>query len=152
MDLPLTKRGNRHVLVFQDHFSKWLLDFAIPDQKTHHIVGILYEKIVSLFKVPEMLLSDHGTNLPFHIVKDICHILGIKKIKTTAYHPQCNGMVERLNRTLKTMLCKYAPHFGMQWDQFLLRALWAYRNTPHDSTGEKLYFLLFGVHHKLGYF
>lgn len=145
MDLPLTKQGNRHVLVFQDHFSKWPMVYAIPDQQAHRIAQILCDKMIPMFGVPEALLSDRGTNLLSHLMKDVCRILGIKKLNTTAYHPQCNGMVERLNRTLKAMLRKHAGRFGLQWDQFLPGALWAYRNTPHESTKEKPSFLLFGM-------
>ena len=145
MDLPLTKQGNRHILVFQDHFSKWPMVYAIPDQKAHRIAQILCDEIIPMFGVPEALLSDRGTNLLSHLMKDVCQILGIKKLNTTAYHPQCNGMVERLNRTLKAMLRKHAGRFGTQWDQFLPGVLWAYRNTPHETTGEKPSFLLFGV-------
>ena len=53
-------------------------------------------------------------------------------------------MIERFNRTLKTMLRKRAAQFGNQWDRHLSGLLWAYRNTPHDTTGEKPSFLLFG--------
>ena len=53
-------------------------------------------------------------------------------------------MVERFNRTLKTMLRKHVSKFGMQWDMYLSGVLYAYRNTPHSSTGEKPSFLLFG--------
>ena len=59
---------------------------------------------------------------------DVCKLLGIKKLNTTAYHPECDGMVERFNRTLKTMLRKHAARFGNQWDRFLPGVLWAYRN------------------------
>ena len=54
-------------------------------------------------------------------------------------------MVESLNRTLKTMLRKHAVKFNTHWDHFLPRALWAYRNTPHESTKEEPSFLLFGM-------
>ena len=54
-------------------------------------------------------------------------------------------MVERFNHTLKTMLRKHASKFGAQWDNYLPGVLWAYRNTPHESTGEKPSFLLFGM-------
>jgi len=50
---------------------------------------------------------------------DVCEKLGIKKLNTTAYHPQCNGLVEHFNRMLKTMLRKQAATFGTQWDKFL---------------------------------
>ena len=97
-----------------------------------------------MFGVPEALLSDRGTNLLSHLMEDVCKLLGIHKLNTTAYHPQCDGMVERFNRTLKTILRKHAARFGAQWDQYLPGILWAYRNTPHDSTGEKPSFLLLG--------
>ena len=48
---------------------------------------------------------------------DICELLGIKKLNTTAYHPQCDGLVERYNRTVKTALRKHAASFGVQWDR-----------------------------------
>ena len=53
-------------------------------------------------------------------------------------------MVKRFNRTLKTMLRKHASRFGNQWDRYLSSVLWAYRNVPHKSTGEKPSVLLFG--------
>ena len=58
MDLPLTKRGNRHVLVFQNHFSEWPMVYAIPDQKAQRIAQMLREEIIPVFGVPEALLSD----------------------------------------------------------------------------------------------
>ena len=118
--------------------------FPVPDQKALRIVQLLVEQIIPIFGVPEALLSDRGTNLLSHLMMDICHMLGIKKLNTTAYHPQCDGMVERFNRTLKTMLRKHASSFGNQWDRYLYGVLWAYRNTPHESTKEKPSFLLFG--------
>ena len=77
-------------------------------------------------------------------MKDVCTLLGVKKLNTTAYHPQCNGMVERFNRMLESILRKHAATFGVQWDRYLPGVLWAYRNTPHESTGEKPSFLMFG--------
>ena len=65
----------------------------------------------------------------------------ITKLNTTAYHPECNGKVERFNCTLKDMLRR---EYGTQWDKHLPGVLWAYRNTPHNNTGEKPPFLLFG--------
>ena len=107
MDLPCTERGNKHV-VFQDMFTKWPLVFAAPDQRAERIARLLCEEVVPMFGVPEALLSDRGTNLLSHLMTDICHLLGIEKLNTTAYHPECDGMVERFNRTLKSMLRRRA--------------------------------------------
>ena len=145
MELPTTTSGNRYVLVFQDHLTKWPFVFAMPDQKSERIATLLVEEVVPFFGVPEALLSDRGTNLLSHLMMDVCELLGVKKLNTTAYHPQCNGMIERFNRTLKSLLRKHAARFGNDWDKYLPGVLWAYRNTPHESTGEKPSFLLFGV-------
>ena len=80
-----------------------------------------------------------------HLMQDICILLGITKLNTTAHHPQCDGMVERFNRTLKSMLRTHASKFGPQWDRYLHGGLWAYRNVPHESTREKPSFLMMGV-------
>ena len=145
MDLPKTELENQHVLVFQDFLTKLPLVFPIPDQKTSRIVKLFVEEVVLLFGVPEALLSDRGTNLLSHLMLDVCKALGTKKLNTTAYHPQCNGMVERFNCTLKSMLCKHSAQFGNQWDKYLSGLLWAYRNMPHESTHEKPSYLLFGI-------
>ena len=118
--------------------------FATLDQKAFRIARLLAKEIVPIFGVPECLLSDCGTNLLSHLMKDICNFLGIKKLNTTGYHPHCNGMVKRFNRTLIAMLRKHADKYGKQWDKHLHGVLWAYRNTPHESTGEKPSYLLFG--------
>ena len=143
MDLPKTNSGNCHVLVFQDYLTKWPLVFPMPDQKSIRIAQILAEEVVPFIGVPEALLSDWGTNLMSHLMRDLCDLLGIKKLNTMAYHPQCDGLVETFNQTVKTMIWKQAATFGSQWDRYLPGVLWAYRNTPHEVTGEKPSFLLF---------
>ena len=117
--------------------------FPTPDQKSERIARLLVEEIVPYFGVPETVLSERGTNLLSFLMKDICQLLGIKAEHYSS-HPQCNGVVERFNRTLKSMLRKQAAKFGMQWDKYLSGVLWAYRNMPYSTTGEKPSFLLFG--------
>ena len=145
MDLPVTDQGNKHVVVIQDLFAKWPMVFAVPDQKTARISRLIAEEVIPLFGLPECLLSDRGTNLVSNLMLDLCRILGIAKLNSIAYHPQCDGAVERFNRTLKTILRKHAAKFGCQWDRFLPGVLWAYRNTQHTSTCEKPSFLLYGI-------
>ena len=76
---------------------------------------------------------------------DLCKLLGIKKLNTTAYHSECDGMVERFNRTLKTSLCKHAATYGNQQDKYLYGILYAYWNVLHKSMGEKPSYLLYGM-------
>ena len=72
MDLPLTEKGNRHVLVIQYFLTKWPWVFPIPDQKTIRLVDTLVREIIPVCGVnciPECLLSDRGTNLLSHLMR-----------------------------------------------------------------------------------
>ena len=104
--------------VFQDFFTKCPLVFPVPDEKAIRLVELLTKEVIPFFGVPEALLSDCGANLLSHIMKDVCALLAIKNLNTMAYHPQCYGMVERFNRTLKTTLRKHADKFDSQWDRY----------------------------------
>jgi len=106
MDLLLKEVGNRHVVVFQDFLTKFPLVFPIKDQKAIRLARLFVEEVVPLFGMPEALLSDRGTNLLSHFMQDLCKILGIKKLNTTAY----DGIVERFNCTPKTIL---PAHMGI---------------------------------------
>ena len=85
MELPVTQQGNRYVIVFRDFLTKWPLVYPAPDQKSIRIAKLLAEEVVPMFGVPESLLSDRGTNLLSHLMKDVCELLGVTKLNTTAY-------------------------------------------------------------------
>ena len=123
--MPVLRMCNNNQLTRASHavtvevLPRWPVVFAAPDQKSTRIVHLLAEEIVPLFGVPDALLSDRGANLLSHLMQDVCRLLGIIKLNTTAYHPQCDGIVERLHRTLKAMLRKACAKFGGQWDHLL---------------------------------
>ena len=74
-------------------------------------------------------------------MKDICELLGIKKLNTTAHHPECDGAVEHFNHTLKSMLREQAATHGI----ITYMETFGFIVTPHTSTGEKPSYLLFGL-------
>jgi len=108
--------------------------YPTPDQKDIRIAQLLVDEILG---VPEAILFNHGTNMLANVVQDVCQLLGITNLNTTTSLPQCDGMVERFNRMLKTMLRKHAVKFNNQWYHYLPGILWVYQNTPHEVTKEK---------------
>ena len=104
--LPETSRGNRHILVAIDHFSKWCKAFPTKDQKATTVSNILINKVFSGFGPPVVLHSDQGANFESNLLHEICDLMGIAKTRTTG--PQCDGQVERQNRTLQDMLAAFA--------------------------------------------
>src|SRR3989442_12125116 len=77
-------------------------------------------------------------------MKELYRLLGIDKLRTTAYKPSTNGAVERFHRTLNSMLAKVVSENQKDWDAQLPSVMAAYRASPHDATGFSPNYLMFG--------
>ena len=77
-------------------------------------------------------------------MKEVGRLLSVKQLMTTPYHPTCTGIVERLNGTLKKMLCRMCAEQPKQWDRYLPALLFALRETPHNSLDFSPFELLYG--------
>ena len=144
LQLPLTEAGNCYVVVFQDYLTKWVEAFATPNQTAETIAHLLVNEIFCRHGAPEHLLSDRGANFLSEHMQDVCKLLSIKKINTSGYHPQTDGLVEKFNSTLINMISKVAQSFGRDWDRHLPYLLFAYRASVHESTKESPFHLLYG--------
>ena len=138
---PLSFNGNTYAIIFSDYLTKWPEVFPSPDQKAETIARLFVEHIVSHHGVPDKLLSDHGQNFMSELIGEVCKLLGAKKVNTTRYHPQTDGLIERLNRTLTSMLSKCETQYGRDWDKRLPYVLFAYCVSVHESTKESPFYL-----------
>ena len=93
---------------------------------------------------PEQLHSNQGRQFESNLMKEICDILKIKKTRTSAYHPQCDGLVERFNRTLLRMLSTTTKDHLFNWENQICKVCMAYNTSVHASTGYTPFFLIFG--------
>ncbi len=78
------------------------------------------------------------------MVHEVYNIMGIKKTRTTAYHPQCDGLVERQNRTLQGIISSFVSEHRLDWDDLLDQAVFAYNTNVHESSGISPYEMVFG--------
>ena len=134
----------KNVLVLTDHFTRYVMAFITKDQKTRTVAWILYEQFISVFGMPDKLLSDQGTNFTYELVEELCSVFGIQKCRTTAYHMQCNGQVEWFHQTLFRMIRKLAADKKVQWEQHLPELLQAYNSTQSAVMGYSPQYLMFG--------
>ena len=104
--LPLSTKGHKYILVVTDLFSKWVEAFPLAVTDSETLASVLMDEVVCRYGVPRSLHSDQGANLNSQVICALCKRLGINKTRTTAYHPQGNGQVERFNRTLEAILSK----------------------------------------------
>ena len=109
LEVPLSRKGNCYLLVVQDYFRKWAETFPMPDQTAKRITDILVTlcAICARMGLPRIIHSDQGSNFESIILQQTLQAFGITKSHTTAYHPQGDGMVERLNRSILQLLRAY---------------------------------------------
>ncbi|KAL5479408.1 hypothetical protein EMCRGX_G022928 [Ephydatia muelleri] len=142
--LPVTAQGNKYVLVACDCFTRWVEVYAIQNQEALTVAKMLVDEMFCLFSPPEQLHSDQGRQFEADLLKEVCTLLQIQKTRTMAYHPHCNGLVERFNRTLLDMLSTTVKDHKMDWDQCIRRVCLAYNSSVHASTGYSPFYLMYG--------
>ncbi|GFU17506.1 retrovirus-related Pol polyprotein from transposon 412 [Trichonephila clavipes] len=142
--LPRSSDGNNNILVVMDYFTMWPEACPIPDQEASTVAEVLVQHWISRFGVPLQLHSDQGRNFDSVVCKRLCEILAIDKTRTTALHPQSDGMVERFNRTILNSLSLLVSSNQQDWDMKLPFFLLAYRSAVHETTGYSPSQMLFG--------
>ena len=139
-DMPVVKK----VLVVVDHFTRYVRVFVIPDRTAETIAKTLYEDYFLVFGFPSRLMLDGAPEFIGGILTALCDILHIKKLRTSPYHPQSNGAVERTHQTLMRMIGKLDPNCKHRWPDHIGSICHAYNTTRSQVTGYSPHFLMFG--------
>ncbi|MCG7879813.1 MAG: RNase H-like domain-containing protein, partial [Candidatus Thiodiazotropha endolucinida] len=134
-ELPQTESGNKYILVVADYFTKWTESFPMQNMEASTVAEIMVKEIISRYGVPRKIHSDQGRQFVSKLFKEMCQLLQIEKTQTTPYHPESDGMVERFNRTLCTMLSAFVDENHRNWDKQLPFVMMAYRAAEHETTG-----------------
>ena len=133
--LPATPEGYKYILVITDYFTKWSEAYALRDAEAPTCMRTLYNSFFSRFGLRRQLHSDQGKNFESKLFHELCALAGVKKSKTTPFHPQSDGQTERMNRTLLQMLRATCQDNPESWPQKLDTLMAAYRMTQHRVTG-----------------
>jgi hypothetical protein len=107
--LPETEKGNKYILTFQDDLRELVTAIPIPQQDAETIAREFVEHVILKMSTPRQVLTDQGANFLSDIFKNVCKLLRIKKLQTTAFRPESNGSLERshwdLAEYLRQALC-----------------------------------------------
>ena len=140
--LPVGKGGYRYLLTAICMASRW--PEAIPLRKmTARAVAAGLVEIFSRTGIPLQLVSDQGTQFVGKVVKQLCESLHIDRIRTTPYHPEGNGVVERMHGTLGPMLTKASAE-GLDWVGQVPFAMFALRSAPNRDSLYSPFELVYG--------
>lgn len=140
-----TYRGNTYIITATDAFSKWAFARSCQNIRTSEIIKFMEECILSLHGKPKVIITDQGTQFTSGEWKSFIDRIGAEHNLTAPYHPQSNGIDERLNGTLVRILRAYVDEHQSDWDEYLKWALYVYNTTVHESTGFKPYQILHGM-------
>jgi hypothetical protein len=140
---PSSAQGNRYILTISDYFTKFVEAAALPSKHAVGVAQVLF-KIFMRMGIPRVLTTDNGKEFKNTLDDEMAKLLGIKRIFTTPYHPQANGLDERFNGTLQGMLVKFIKDKRDQWDELLDTCVYAYNTSVHESTAFSPFELMFG--------
>ena len=118
---------------------------AIPlmNIKTKTIVRALL-KFFTFVGLPKSVQSDQGSNFMSGVFQQVMHELEIKQYRSSAYHPESQGALERFHQTLKNMIRSYCFDTEKSWDESIHLLLFAVRESVQESLGFSPFELIFG--------
>ncbi|CAF0993919.1 unnamed protein product [Brachionus calyciflorus] len=131
--LKTSKNGFKYILVVIDHFPKWIVLYAIKNIDAKTTAKFLFEFICK-FGIQTAFLSDQGKNYQAQLLQELWELLDIRPLRRSPFHPECDGLSERLNRTLKRMIKCFINDNHDNWDELLPALSFAYNTVTHSTT------------------
>jgi transposase InsO family protein len=141
--LTPTLQDNKYLLTFQDGLSKFTIAVPIKQQDARTLARAFVEEIILKFGIPQVLLTEQGSNFLNELFSNVCKLLRVKPIKTSTYRPQTNGALERTHRVLVEYFRCYILDNQTDWDHWIY-ATFVFNTTPHSGTSFTPFELLFG--------
>ena len=139
---PRTKRNYKYLPTCICYFSRYPEAIPLRNVDECSVASAMVE-VFSRTGIPSEILTDQGSVFVGKLMKQMCQLLNITPIKTSPYHPETDGLLERWHADLLSML-KKATTDKRDWDLYLPYVLFAYRQTPHTVTGFSPFQLIYG--------
>jgi hypothetical protein len=142
--VPMSSQGNQYILVCTDYLSKYCITEATKDCTATTAARFLVEKVILQYGVPKELITDQGTHFMAKVFEAVALRCGVHHITATTYHPQTNGLTERLNATIANSIGPYVNQQQSDWDEYLPFITYLYNTSKQASTQFEPYKLMFG--------
>ncbi|KAM7303519.1 DDE-type integrase/transposase/recombinase [Ixodes scapularis] len=141
---PPSTSGNRWIIVATDYLTRYAETKALPSGTAVEVAKFFIESIVLRHGAPEVLITDRGSSFMAQLTQEILRLSHTSHRRTTAYHPQTNGLTERLNKTIADMISMYVDVEHKTWDEVLPYVTFAYNTAVQETTGVTPFQLVHG--------
>ncbi|XP_019210278.1 uncharacterized protein LOC102075523 [Oreochromis niloticus] len=141
--LKITSNNNQYICVLIDYVTKWPQAYPLKSKSAEEVSKCIL-KFFYQFEAPKRILTDQGKEFVNEINRNVCKILNIQRSLCAPYHPQTNGLVERMNGTIQRALSKLVNEKPEEWDKHLDPVMFGLRTKCHMTTKYSPFFLMFG--------
>lgn len=138
--------GQVYCLTCIDRFTGWVEVIPLPNSTAEIVSKAFYEQWICRFGAPWKIITDQGTQFESQLFRSLAMVCGAKVHHTTPYHPQCNGKIERLHRTLKAAI---KAHNNAQWTESIPTVLLGLRSALRCDTNHTMAEMVYGTNIKL---
>lgn len=143
---PLDKdnEGNQYILTLQCELTKYVEAYPIPTKESTVVARSLLTNFILRYGVPRVIGTDRGTEFMSSTMTEVCKLLEIEKINSTAYHHESIGALENTHKALRNFLRIQCEENSYTWSHWLPFWCFSYNTTVHTSTNYTPYELVFG--------
>lgn len=141
---PNSTDGHKYIMSISCDLTKYVIMSAVFDSTALTAAKTIVEEVCLIYNFPKIIISDNGPAFISDVFKQMSKLLDIKHIKTTPYHPQSNGGIERYHRTLGQYIRSYVQKNQANWHKYLPYFVFSYNTTVHSTTGFAPHTLVFG--------
>ena len=141
---PNSELGHKHLMTISCDLSKYIIMIPTFDCTALTAAKNIVEHVCLVYNIPKIIVSDNGAAFVAEIFKQVMKLLNIDHIRTTPYHPQSNGGIERYHRTMGEYVRSYVQQNPASWHKYVPFFTFSYNNTVHSTTGYSPHSLIFG--------
>ncbi|UYV76308.1 hypothetical protein LAZ67_13003313 [Cordylochernes scorpioides] len=141
---PISHLGSKWIIVCTDYLTRYVITRALPSADAQQVAKFVLEDVVLKHGAPREIITDRGRVFQSKLISELTGLCSSAQRFTTAYHPQTNGLTERLNKTLADMMAMYVDVEQKEWDVILPFITFAYNTAKQDTTGFTPFSLIHG--------